>query len=136
MASAYGTTLGTFAGGPGAACDLDPQFRLVSGRQAVIESLARRLLTDEGFFPRDPQYGYNLATLQNARLTPRYLASARARIRAQLELDERVSSAEVLTELDARASKLTITMQVESAEGPFSMVMQVADYAASLLKSF
>jgi hypothetical protein len=118
--------LGTDIGG---VMDLDPSLAPVSGRRALIEAVARRLVTPRGALWYDASYGYDLRQFLNG------IAAAPSQIVAgvveQAEADERVVGAQ------ASATFINNTLVVKLAlldgSGPFAFTLKVSQVTVELL---
>lgn len=107
--------------------DIDPTLSRSTGRVALAEAVARRLLTSWLWY--EQTYGYDLRRLLNA---PVRAAIVQQRIVAQLKQDERV--------LDARATVTVVGASVRidilalAARGPFRLVLSVTELKVELLE--
>mgnify|MGYP003437552260 FL=1 len=62
--------------------DLDPSFTTIDGPRAVLEHVARRLITTPEQYD-DKDYGYDLTTYLNANVLAGEFAGLNARVRAE-----------------------------------------------------
>lgn len=114
--------------------DLDPFFRVVTGRKRLAQALARRLSTPQGDLARigdDPTYGYDLRALLNDTIPESRLPMIAARVTREIEADECVDAADVTVTLDGTA--LRVTCLVSTAEGPLRLVLAVTAVTVEIL---
>ncbi|MGB0890535.1 MAG: hypothetical protein ACPGWS_09650, partial [Solirubrobacterales bacterium] len=90
--SGLGVDVSTFSD-DGSTADLDPSFKLISGTRAVLEAVARRLITRRGTLLEDPEYGFDLRAYQSAKINSVREAAILAGARAEALKDERVTAA-------------------------------------------
>lgn len=107
------------------ATDIDFDLSLSDGRQALAESVARRLGTSTGFLFYDPSYGYNITDLIGRSVLPQLISS---NIQTELVKDERINDA--LAAVDLNGDVLTITCRVQDDDGPFDMTFTVDQRAS------
>lgn len=110
----------TYFGGP---ADLDPSWTPIGGIRAVLEHVARRLITPPGMYD-DPEYGFDLNSYLNANLLTQDLDALQAAIRNQAEAVEGVDQAVVVARVDATTRALLVNITVtltDSLEG-FTLV--------------
>lgn len=115
--------------------DLDPTFRLVTGREAVAQAIARRLSTKNGALALvgdDPDYGSDLRELVGEDVGPRALFELQARAEAEALKDERVLTAKASGSL--AAGVLTLVLALSDADGPFRLVLAVSEATVQILK--
>lgn len=105
---------------------------MAAGRQAHVEALARRLVTERGTCIDDPDYGEDLLSLANADVTPRLLAEAEARVVEQFGQDDRTLSA--ACNLTFAGGVVLVAATVADRAGPFGFTLAVSDVTATLLK--
>ncbi len=113
--------------------DLDPLGRLVSGKTALAQGLARRLTTPRGGLFYDTNYGTDLRLYLNEGMTKESQSRIKAAIESECLKDERVSSctADVVFSLQAQTLKLSIS--VDTKDGPFKLVADVSKLTLDLL---
>ena len=111
----YGIDVSTFP-------DLDPQFRLISGRRAIVEVVMRRFSTPHGALLDDP--------------TPSVLYQWQHALQVEALKDERVLSAEVVFDTTRLISRgvLVISVALTDADGPFRFVLAVDQMTVELLR--
>lgn len=112
--------------------DLAPTMRMVSGRTALAQAIARRLITPRGTLIDDPNYGFDVRQYLNDDLGPRDIGLISAGIVAQCLQDERVFAAQASVVLTAGV--LVVTISLTDAAGPFKLVLGVSDVTADILK--
>lgn len=101
----------------GGAADLDASWTPITGVRAVLEHIARRLITPPGMYD-DPEYGFDLNSWLNASLLPQELDSLEAAVRNEALACEGVDDCVVEATLDPRGAltlnlTVTLTDQVE-----------------------
>jgi len=69
----------TYYGGP---ADMDSSFTTITGARAVLEHIARRLITPPGQYD-DPSYGFDINTYLNANLLPQETSALQAAVANQ-----------------------------------------------------
>lgn len=111
---------------------LDPNLSLVSGYACLAQSLWRRLMTPQGTFAWDPEYGPDLRQLVNETIGPGTLGAWQRAVEAQCELDERVTSASCVITQRSQIS-LRVSIFLVTANGPFTLVLGVEDVTVQIL---
>lgn len=129
-ASGFGSDISTFAGPD--RNDLHPFLPLITGKRAVAEAVARRLLTPRGLLPWAQGEGFDVRDLLGQGFTPAALQSFSAQISTEAEADERVQSAEVTITFNEPRQALAISVRLRTAEGPFTLVLDVSKLAADI----
>ncbi len=128
----YGTDISTITSS--GAVDLDEYFRVVSGADAVLHAVVKRLVTPYGGLLDEEDYGFDLLGLVNGSTSQRELTAAVAQIEAQCLQDERVSDATV--DLSVAAGAVTVKVQCELVEGEtFSLVLGVSSVSIEILEA-
>lgn len=125
MATYYGTSLACVS-------DLVAPTRLVSGRRAVAEAVARRLITPTGGLIDDRDYGFDLRAYVNADVNPSTIDMISFRAAAEAEKDERVQAATATAVYDA-SGNLSVTLTLSLASGPFTFTLRVSQVTAAIL---
>lgn len=106
---------------------------MVSGRLALAQALARRLITTNGTCITNRDYGYDLTDHLNGRLTARDLADASAQIITQFRADDRVRDADVT--VSYMGNVLVVVATIFDGIGPFPLTLAVNDIGLiSILK--
>jgi hypothetical protein len=109
--------------------DLGPSLGAVSGRRALIEAVARRLVTPRGALWYDPAYGYDLRQFLNG------IASSPSQIVAgvteQAEADERVIGSQASATFVGNT--LTVKVALLDSSGPFTFTLNVSQVTVELL---
>jgi hypothetical protein len=118
--------------GPTGVPDIDPSFRLVSGRALLIQAIALRLTTPELFY--DPAYGQDLRGWLGEGVTTATLARLRAAVAAEALKDERVRRASATATYSDAARTLRVVLALEDAAGPFELVLAVSQAAGVLIE--
>lgn len=107
--------------------DIDSTLSLSTGRVAVAEAVACRLLTSWLWY--DKTYGYDLRRLLNA---PVNAAVLRQRIVSEVKKDERVADARAV--VTVVGDTLIIEVFAVGAAGPFRFVLSVSALKAEILE--
>lgn len=125
-AAQQGTTISCVTG-------LDPMGRLVSGRRAILEAVARRWITPRGRLGYNGDYGFCVPDYINDDVGPRELARIRAGMIEQAMQDERVLSCTIdITIPSDGIGKYVFRASLEDANGPFEGTFALDD--AGVLK--
>lgn len=124
----FGTDISTFP-------DLDLTFTVISGPRVLGESIARRLSTPYGAFPWAPDYGLDVRQLLGAKFDPAGVDLWRARITAEVEKDERVTSAAVTLTLAPDRLSASMAINIIAADEPFRFVLTVDQVTVQLLEA-
>lgn len=115
--------------------DLDPSFLLISGQEAVAQSIARRLQTPAGGLLGDSAYGYDLRGLVNTAKSLAELEEIRSSVEAQCLLDLRVDSVDVTLELlESGVCEITIELTLVDGETP-TLTFQIDSSNVSVVYS-
>lgn len=128
MATDFGTDVSTFVDG-----DLDPFFRVISGKRVVAEAIVRRWTTPQGGLFFDENFGRDVRDLLGQATSPQTLFALKNALVAQAEEDERVHEARVDVSLNPQTRRLLIRGEIVTADGPFSFVVSVSDLSVELL---
>ena len=128
MPTDFGTDVSTFVDG-----DLDPFFRVISGKRVVAEAIVRRWTTPQGGLFFDENFGRDVRDLLGQATSPQTLFALKTALTLQAEEDERVREATVDVSLDPKTRRLVIRGEIETAEGPFTLVVAVTDLSVELL---
>jgi phage baseplate assembly protein W len=118
-----------------AVTDLDGAFRVVSGRLAHAQAIARRLGTPRGDLERigdDPDYGTDLRAYVGADVGPRVVFEVQSAVEREALKDERTLSASAVATFAGDA--LMVALRLADADGPFSLTLAVSDVTVSVLK--
>ena len=122
-----GVDFSTFARGDGQP-DLDPNFLPIDGERAVLEHIARRLITPPGSW-HNPSYGFDIRTYLNAALLQGDGSSLEAAARNEALQVEGVDSVDTtsVVDSDARAVRLTLSVTLLDSEKPFDLVFELSE---------
>ena len=111
----------------------------ITNPQILIgQRIARRLQTPRGALANigdDPNFGYDLRQLVNARLSPATRSQFETQIGAECEKDECVQSATV-TIADNGSGEISVSISLQSAAGPFSLVVSVDQLTTAAVFNF
>lgn len=127
------TSLGVDIATPGAA-DLDPYFSLVSEGRALVEALARRLVTPRGSLLNYPTYGYDLRQWVNADLDVADLREIERAAAEECRADERVDDVQLAATF--ADDRLSLTGTIYTVDGRvYRLSLAVSDVTVILLRS-
>ena len=112
--------------------DIATDFHLSSGRQALAEACARRLITRLGTLRRHPMYGYDVRDEIDNDISTADLARISANVQTQLMRDERIIQCTCTATLD-RAGAMTLGIVLTDGAGPFRLVLAVSSVTVSIL---
>ncbi len=115
--------------------DLDPYFNTVTGRVALIQSLAQRYEITHGDLWYDEDLGCDLRRWLNADIGVPELFRAQVEAEAEALKDERVQSASALATFDFATSTMTMTLTITDADGEFELVLDVTAFAVKLAEA-
>lgn len=102
----------------------------------IGQRIIRRLTTPRGALANigdDPNFGWDVRQLINARLSPSTIAQYQSQITAECLKDEEISAATVT--ISGSNVSYTISIQLTSSAGPFSLVMPVQNLTATQIFS-
>ncbi len=108
------------------------RWSIVSGRPSLANNIVRRLTTQTGSLPDDPNYGFDLRLYLSAGLTPGGVNRLRGQIVDQVGADPLVQSVDTVTFLFNQNS-FQITIGITDAQGPFDLVLLVDDLTVTIL---
>ena len=91
--------------------DLDASFTTISGPRAVLEHIARRLISPPGSYD-DPEYGFDINSYMNANLLPQELDALTAAVRNEAIAVEGVDDVVVTATIDSASKALVIQLEV------------------------
>lgn len=114
---------------------VDPAFRIVTGRTAHAQAIARRFGTPRGALARigdDPDYGYDLRAFVGADVGARVVAEVTAGVEREALKDERTRDAKAVVTVAGGA--LVIALRLVDADGTFSLTLAVSEVTVSVLK--
>jgi len=116
------------------AAGLDPDFTLVSGLRALMESLVRRFTTPQGGLFYAPEYvSLDVRDYLGQATTDAQRRALSALMESAALHDERVDAVRVTLEFAARAGLTTITVEGDTALGPFRFVLAASPALVTLL---
>lgn len=131
----WGSDISTFVINPDGRYDLDPTFSPISGRQVVVEAVARRLVTQRGALGYDPNFGLDLRLWLNSAHTDSDIFALSTAIEAEAEKDERVLSATANAQYSRVSSTLTVRLFLDLVTGErFRLVLTIDSVTAEILK--
>lgn len=124
----YGTDIRTVG------LDLDPDFGLVSGPEAMAQAQAHRLQTPEGSLFYDAAYeSIDLRDALSAALDGPGVYQLRAKVERALRADERVEDCDVDVEFSPVSQVLTVVAEGLGAGGPFRLVVAATEANTAIL---
>ena len=110
---------------------------LSDDQQIVLQAAYMRVSTAPGTYWDDPDYGILLTELVNADLSEDDLLSLESRVKAQLELDERIDTAivaAVIEETTGGSVSVRMTIRLVPSEGEaFTFTLRASDATVELL---
>lgn len=114
-----------------------PFFQTLTDDQAIlVQALVLRLSTARGTYWDDPEYGLDLTVYANEGLTEDRLATIGLEIKAEVEKDERVSSAEVDLISTSNASGVVLEAAIRvtpTGEEDIEFKLAITDVTVELL---
>jgi hypothetical protein len=135
MAINYGSTVRTIWGSSGG--DLDRYWRRVSGGEAVMHAILRRLITERGTLSWAPSVGFDVRGLLNEAISSSSnapLLAIQNYVRAECIADERVEDATVTASVNRSTAALTLSVDLQlSDNATFSFVVAVSALTLSVL---
>lgn len=113
--------------------DIDPTLSLVSGRECLALSVARRWWMNRGALFYDPDAGTNVIDRLNDDISDDEAQSFGPQLEDEALKDERVQACEVDVTFDSRFGRLVIKSVLQDADGPFRLILAVSDVTAAIL---
>jgi len=113
--------------------DLDPTFAMVSGRTALVQSLARRFMTRRGSLWYALEEGLDLRDTLNESLSPADVQQLRKDIETECLKDERVAAARASVALNQTTHQMTVSVILRDGTGPFQLVLGVSAVSVTIL---
>jgi|LNFM01.1.fsa_nt_gb phage baseplate assembly protein W len=113
--------------------DVNSDFAIATPERALVQAALRRLTTPRGSLFYDPEYGYSLLARVADTIDDATTFETASGVRAELERDERVLSAEV--EVIRTELALDVRVRLETNEGPYRLVLRATEVAVDLLSS-
>lgn len=116
--------------------DLDEMFSLVSGRTALIQAIARRLITRRGALgDEDPNYGLDLIEWIGESVGALELFELRRGVEDQCLQDERVLSATATLTFTEAPERVLVELRLEDDSGPFTLVVSIDEVTVEFLEA-
>lgn len=112
--------------------DITPSLAPATGRTALMQSIARRLITPRGAraIYGDADYGYDVRQhLSAAIVSPSQIAAS---VEAEAEKDERVAPG-AQARIGFASGVLSVQLLISDDEGPFAFTLNVNAVTAQLL---
>lgn len=117
----------------GGVLDVDDNLSVVGGPTALAQAALRRLSTNRGSLFYDSEYGYSLSARVNDTVDERAIFETTAGVRAELERDERVLTADVT--VTRSGESLDVVAVLDTLDGPFRLVLRATEVTVELLSS-
>lgn len=132
--------------------DLTPQMSEVSGRTALAQSIARRLITPRGALIYDANYGYDLTGFINADVTQADVARIIPSVTSEILKDQRVINCSVsmqyvgINQVQAAINgivtnpnpvplgAIVIAITLQDSAGPFTLTLSVTNVTVQILQ--
>lgn len=111
--------------------DMKPHMPMVSGRTALLQRLARRLITPRGKFIFWPNFGTDLRRFLLTKTSPGAIAQA---AKKECVKDEQVEQCLVTAQLTDSGRMLVLDIEIEDADGPFTFTLTIDDAALNLVR--
>ena len=108
--------------------DIDPAWRVVDGKRALAQAVARRLSTPLGSLADHPDYGFDLRSAIGTSMTESQIFQG---VQSQVLAEEQVESATIKVTLDDGA--LEVLINLVTAEEPFEFTVLVDDLAVTAI---
>lgn len=113
--------------------DLDPYFRMVTGRTALAQALLRRLATPRGGLLGEPTYGLDVRAWINADLDARELRRLESMAAEELRADERVDDVSLAVTFTADVLRLTARVRVVGESVPLRLTLAINAVTAEII---
>jgi hypothetical protein len=134
----YGIDVSMFVNGQGPP-DLDPNFRLIDGPEAVAQNVALRCNTQRegpGALLGAENDGLFLPNFANATITPDVLMRVKTLVGGEARKDERVGAATVSATADLAQQRIIVDVDGRTdTEAPFSLTLSVDKVSVELLQN-
>ena len=112
--------------------DLEPNLRVVSGRECLRQALLRRLITPRGSLFFDPNYGTDLRAFLASSARASEIAQA---VEAECLKDERVEDvSSLVTPPATNSDPIVVRLSIVDADGPFPLTVAVSSLTVKLLE--
>lgn len=113
--------------------DVGARFTFVSGKKALANAIARRLITPRGTLSWDADYGSDVRSFLNRGSTQQARFAIGAAVNDECLKEERVDSCS--TDVEFVGATLLITIQIVAAQGPFTLVLSVDSLTVTILEA-
>lgn len=113
--------------------DLDPYFRVVTGRTAVAQALLRRLVTPRGALLGEPTYGLDVRAWVNDTLTAGDLRRLESRVAEELRADERVDDVVAVATFATEVLRIVVRVRVVGLTTPLRLTLAVSAVTAEII---
>lgn len=111
--------------------DFKANMPIVRGRRALVQRLARRLITPRGKLPYWPNYGTDLRQFLLSKVGPGAIAQAAHK---ECMKDEQVENCSVRPDVTDSGRMIVLDIEVEDATGPFSFTLSITEAALNLVR--
>jgi hypothetical protein len=115
--------------------DIGLRWPLVNGQANIAMAVVRRLSTSRGSLYYALSYGFSLLDNLEGSLSTSDQSSLKGSIKAEVEKDPRIDSAQVQVQIDAANGILIVTIVLTTAAGPFQLVLQVSALSVTILNA-
>jgi hypothetical protein len=109
--------------------DIDANWSLVSGRLALAQAVACRVLEEPGGLFYDEDYGGGLRRLLGAS----GVSVTGNGLEEEIKKDERVESADVALSFNEGTRELSVSITIDEGDGPFAFVVDANQLTIELL---
>jgi phage baseplate assembly protein W len=113
--------------------DLNPNLSMVSGLAVLGQDILHRLETPRGGLFYDPDYGTDVRSYLNGKITGQVLSRMQAEVEAELGKDERFLTTSAKFQFVPQTNTLTLNLAVVTAQGPFALVIEITNLTITLL---
>jgi uncharacterized membrane protein len=109
--------------------DVSNALEIVSGRTALMQAIARRLVTPRGGLFYDADYGYDVRQFLSGNTVG--VSAIASQVEAEAEKDERV--AQVSAKVTVSGSQILVRLAVADGGGPFVFTLAISNVTATIL---
>ena len=113
--------------------DLDPYFRVVTGRTAVGQALLRRLVTPRGSLLGEPSYGLDVRGWTNETLDARALRRLESAAATELRRDERVDDVALTATFAGDVLRLDGRVRLVGSTVPLRLTLAINAVTAAVI---
>lgn len=113
--------------------DLDPYFRVVTGRTAVGQALLRRLVTPRGSLLGEPSYGLDVRGWTNETIDARALRRLESAATTELRRDERVDDVSLAATFAGDVLRLDGRVRLVGSTVPLRLTLAINAVTAAVI---